>query len=420
MDPLKKISKGSKIIFLGMALTVIINYVFRIVISKLGKAEYGLYSLGFATIEVAAIISLIGLHIGGVRYISLFKAKGEKLKAERVIRSEIKIVAIVSVVVAFLLYIFAEKISTIFFHEPGLTPILKLFIFALPFYSLSQICISIMLAYQHIKKMVIIGDLLQGLAKIILTVILILLGYKIAGVILAVILSFILIFIYSYSYIRKMVNFKWIKEKIDWEVVYFSIPLMISSIALVIMKWADSFMIGYFLNIEQVGIYNVAVPTALLLTVFIRPLHLIFYPVITEIVALKKSIKHIHKTVVRWVLAINIPLALILIIFSKKIIIFLFGQEYATAALTLSILAFFYFLDSIMILNKALLSIFKKTKEMAVIVVFALIINIILNWFLIPLWGIIGAAIATGSSILIIQILYLIFFYKLKKEGLYF
>jgi O-antigen/teichoic acid export membrane protein len=164
----------------------------------------------------------------------------------------------------------------------------------------------------------------------------------------------------------------------------------------------------------------VAVPTALLLTVFIRPLHLIFYPVITEIVALKKSIKHIHKTVVRWVLAINIPLALILIIFSKKIIIFLFGQEYATAALTLSILAFFYFLDSIMILNKALLSIFKKTKEMAVIVVFALIINIILNWFLIPLWGIIGAAIATGSSILIIQILYLIFFYKLKKEGLYF
>jgi O-antigen/teichoic acid export membrane protein len=58
---------------------------------------------------------------------------------------------------------------------------------------------------------------------------------------------------------------------------------------------------------------------------------------------------------------------------------------------------------------------FGKTKILMYIVVVVAIINIVLNWFLIPIYGISGAAIATGISITILSFFELGYLYKISR-----
>ena len=93
--------------------------------------------------------------------------------------------------------------------------------------------------------------------------------------------------------------------------------------------------------------------------------------------------------------------ALLLVFFGSEILVLFFGKEYAQASTALSILAFAQLLNVGAGSVAMLLNMTDGEKIVAMGVGAALIINIILNWILIPLYSIQGAAIATGVSLIV-------------------
>jgi O-antigen/teichoic acid export membrane protein len=62
---LRMIAKGAGIGFVGTAIGMGFGFLTRIVIARfLGPDEYGLISLGFAALNIAVIIGLLGLRTG--------------------------------------------------------------------------------------------------------------------------------------------------------------------------------------------------------------------------------------------------------------------------------------------------------------------------------------------------------------------
>ena len=89
-ESLRKIAKGAGIVFIGALIGRAFGYGSRIIIARfLGASDYGLISLGFAALTMAAALAAIGLPAGITRYVSFYKGKEDEGRIKGTIISAI-------------------------------------------------------------------------------------------------------------------------------------------------------------------------------------------------------------------------------------------------------------------------------------------------------------------------------------------
>src|SRR3989344_738497 len=167
-ESLKSITKGAGIIFIGVFISKLLGYIYRLIIARIGTEQYGLLSLGIAIFGVSTTLALLGLNQGILRYISFYKAKNELSKIKNVLISSFKITLPLSLILAIFLFIFSNWISITFFHNPNLSLIIKIIAIALPFEVIKHILLNTFKAFQKVKYEVYIKCITENLTKIIL------------------------------------------------------------------------------------------------------------------------------------------------------------------------------------------------------------------------------------------------------------
>lgn len=405
---LKLIAKSSMIIFISVLLSKIFSYIYRVIISRLGPNDYGTLSIALAVFGIIGGLTMLGTETGLVKFISSYDQRKDQIKG--VIYDSIRFVLPLSVILSILLFIFADYIAIDFFRNEKLGILLKILAVFAPINALRKIFLNSLIGFKKPQYETIAKAITENLSKVIITAILILLGYQLAGAIMGYVLSILVSLIMAYYFLRyKTFNFfdKSIKEEYSTKEFYeYSLPLLLSIIVFIFILWTDTLLLGYFRNAAEVGIYNAAMPTAQLLFIFPNALMVIFLPVISSIKDLKsEEFAKIFKTVTKWVILINIiPLALFLI-YSKQILNIVFGQAYVQGSVTLIILSIGFFLSYSVLASNNILLALNKTKLVFLNNLIAAIANLLLNIILIPRYGIAGAAIATSISFIIMAML---------------
>ena len=73
-ESLRKIAKGAGVSFVGAFAGLALGCLSRLIIARwLGTSDYGLISLGFAVMNIAATLSLLGFNTGIQRFVSFYK-----------------------------------------------------------------------------------------------------------------------------------------------------------------------------------------------------------------------------------------------------------------------------------------------------------------------------------------------------------
>ncbi|MAO87271.1 MAG: hypothetical protein CMF86_04105 [Candidatus Marinimicrobia bacterium] len=112
----------------------------------------------------------------------------------------------------------------------------------------------------------------------------------------------------------------------------------------------------------------------------------------------------LYKLIVRWIVSLSLPLAIIIIIYSKKIML-LFGVEYLSASNVLMVLTTAAFIQTLFGGGGQTLTMTGFTKVNLFNSIIVVLINITLNLLWIPQYGIIGAAYATLISMALLGLL---------------
>ena len=120
-----------------------------------------------------------------------------------------------------------------------------------------------------------------------------------------------------------------------------------------------------------------------------------------------EQFKLTYVSTTKWILLFNLPLFFLIAVFSKDILRILFGQAYVAGYSSLIILAVGFLFAHSVTTSKEVLIVYKKTKLVSKIILAAAITNVVLNFFLINIFGIIGAAIATSASFFVLGALML-------------
>ena len=209
----------------------------------------------------------------------------------------------------------------------------------------------------------------------------------------------------AFLFARRSYGFTFSLKKFK-RMVSYSAPLVLSSISVVIATNIDRIAIKDLLGLEELGIYGVAYRFATVTGLVIIGFQESLTPLIFKFYKNKKTPFEISN-----IFNIFIVFALFTftgsILFSKEIIILFTTEPFYGSANLISILIMAIFFSHIFIFMPGL-SIAKKTKLIFLTTTSGAILNVILNYKLIPVFGLSGAAYATLISSIGGFILYLL------------
>lgn len=220
-----------------------------------------------------------------------------------------------------------------------------------------------------------------------------------------------LLVIFTILYCFNLNAFVFNKIKIDWGWIkkgfYVSIPFLISTITLKIIELSDRFIINYFYTSSEVGIYSFYSNISNSLNVVINTTVVIMiYPKI--LLAFKKNDKKnipILIKVYKKEMFIFLILAIILsILFLNPLLNWIGKEEYFSNLPTFWVLLTANVFFNISLIPHVVLYALHKDREIIIPVILACLVNLALNFILLPAFGIVGAAIATLVSFLLIMI----------------
>ena len=183
---------------------------------------------------------------------------------------------------------------------------------------------------------------------------------------------------------------------------------------MMVMSWTDTLMLGYFKTPDVVGVYNVALPLANLLSTITVSVGFIYIPIISELYSknLMEEVRRSYVVMTKWCFMGGLPLFFIFFLFPDVILNLLFGSRYVGAAVALQFLALGFFLNASIGFAYSTLLVLGKSKFLMWTFMISAIINIILNIVLIPPFGLIGASVSSAVSVVIGKILNTVRLYK--------
>jgi O-antigen/teichoic acid export membrane protein len=391
----KKYFKNTGWMFIGQFFSLLISFFVGAAVARyLGPANYGVYNYALSFVGLFSFIAPLG--VDAILYRELIS---QPQKRDELMGTAFRL-KLIGGVIAFL----AASVSAYFLEADFLVKLIVLV------FSISFIFQAFNVSYTFFNSRVqsLKNVKVQTLAVLFSAVLKIIVIVSFKGVIwlaLAALIESIIISVGAvYFYRQKGYRLRaWtFNPALAKKIISVSWLLLLSSAAALVYQKVDQVMVGRFLGNEAVGFYAVA---AKLSEIWYFIPGIICGSLFPAIVNAKKTdptlyqnrLKKLYRLMFFLALLIAFPLA----VFSWPITVMIFGADYAASAPFLSIYAWSslgFFLTTA--INQALTS-ENRLRIIFLINLLMMLVNVFLNYLLIPRLGLSGAAWATTISYLL-------------------
>ncbi len=416
---LKTAVKGSTLVLASAIGSNLLWFFIKVLIVRnTTTAEFGIYTLVLTVVSILTAVAPLGIPSGVTRFVSIYQGEGKVEEADGMSRAGVQMMLVLGLAAFVFLYFLAGPIARDFFYTPGLAGPLRTVSVVVPIMLYASAVASVLIGRGLIGQK-FLGDLLSPVLYAGLLGAAIFLQMRLTGILHAYVISSILVYglVAAYGF-WKLGGAPLLPKRGQrhWELLKFSTPLTISTITSLVLVWADTLMIGRYINAQAVGTYGVSVSMVKLLLFPLSALSFVFLPIAGEIFA-KKQMGELHRTyqvLTKWVFAATLPIFFVLFFFPQMSITALFGSRFPEAALPLRLLALGFMMHTFFGTNGMLLVVMGFPKTIMKISVAAAAVNIALNYIFLKSMGmgIAGGALATMISYILINIMYSVKLYQ--------
>ena len=376
---------------------------------KLTTDQYGMWSLLEVTGQLFLMIVGIRMSTAMLRFYASEK--------EKKTRSKIVFTAFFTTFFCIALFNlvaqpFTEKFSELFFDTPEFKRYFFLMILWISTETFNLLALDL-LRVKEKPALYTIVTLVKFTAVLLFIIYFIAVrGLGIEGIILGQLLGSGLLLLMTTPFVIREMRWE-LDKKLLFEMVKYGLPLVISGIATYVLTVGDRYLIKYFLDYHDVGVYSLSYKISnFIKIVFVQAFQLGFLPIAFNLFNQPGSKRFFSKIFTYYAFIIFWG-GMALSIFAKEIVYtFSSSADYYDAAvfipyLTLAIA--FFGIQSFFLIG---IHYSKKTHFIAIITSIVLVVNIALNILLIPRLGLYGAAITYIFSGVIMSVIY---YYQSQK-----
>lgn len=359
------------------------------------------------------IFSLLGALFGILLYIYEFGMVGALSRQFYDYASESRKKAVTSTAFFFILaycfcltaglYLFRDRISGILFKTRFYSGIISLGLIAAFFQALIFIPQTII----RLREKPVLYVSLSFFRLLCLTVLtvffLVSLGSGLRGVYKALLFTSIISFCVYFVFTRREFIFKFSLIELR-HLLYLGLAFFPALLLTWIIESSDRYILNFLTNLSEVGVYSLGYKLGQISMLIVKSFYLAWVPIMFSMMKSSGVDRIFGKICTYFILALAVCV-FSLAIFSREILTFLATPEYAGAAGIIFLISFSYLFYGLYIFFLTGMTIKKKVYSIPAVLLAGAATNIFLNFTLIPLIGITGAAAATLVSYIMIALL---------------
>jgi O-antigen/teichoic acid export membrane protein len=413
-------AKGGGIIFFGSLFSYASRFVFGIIVARsIGADGYGLYDLGVTVALILTGFSLLGLPGGIVRFLPTAIRKRDETRVWGILQVSIALAGSVSLVLALAAFGLADLLAENLFHKPALGPILRLASICIPLTAVQYVLLAVIRSFKEMQYQVYADSILFNVTKIGLTVLLLMAGLDAWGVLVAYVVALVAEDVLLLYYLNRLFPLQRplrAARRNVRELLSFSLPLWLTRFVSTFGRQAELLFLGILGTTASVGVYSASLRIQLVGDLLLSAVQTAAMPIISDLHHRGEhaQLNRLYRTLTKWSLLFNLPFFLTMILFARPVLA-IFGQDFTVGVPVMVIVAIGILVDAGTGICGAMIDMTGYSKLKFYNSVGSLILRITLDLLLIPVWGMVGAAVATGLAIATLNIARLLEVYWLLR-----
>ncbi len=371
---------------------------------------YGLVTFILSTAYIMMPLMAFGVHNTIIKFYSSYKTKNSLNSFLTLMLLLPLIVIIPFTVIGYLSY---DAIGELLSQK---NTIVKDYVWHIFVVAISLAYFEIFYAWSKVQMQTVFGNFMKEVFHRAGVMILLFCVYKmwltveefIIGVVLVYVLRTVIMKLYAYSIHLPIIRFKRVPNLKP--VLKYSTLIIIAGSVAVLLLDIDKFMLGEYIEIENVAYYGVAIYIATVIGVPSRSMYQITNPITAEYLNEGKinDLKDLYKKSSLNLFIIS-GLIFLLIILNINELYKIIPQEFSGGLLVVFLIGLVKLYDNLLGNNNAILFNSNYYRIVLVFGVLLAILTVILNMVFIPMYGINGAAFATFIAVVLYNTSKLIF-----------
>ena len=386
-------AKDIGIVAVAQAIISLLQFLRLPILTKwLGAELYGTWSMIWVAIFLTSSLATLGLNMAMVRFLAAEKDIG---RIRQGFLSAVVTVLGAGLLCSLVLALCSDYFAASFLGDRNASQLIRLSSLMILTQALSQMGFAF---FRTLSQMKWYSGLLVGkaAAELALMAFFLILDWELTGLVIAVLVSDVLCTTMAFFIALRRVGFQLPRFVHLGSYLKYGLPLVPANAILWIIHYSDRYFIGYFMLTKDVGIYAAAYALASIISLLLGPLQVVLLPTVSktyidgDIDVTRTYLKYSLK----YLLALSLPAVFGLSVLAAPLLHILTTKEFGAGSAVVPFIALglvFYGLYQVC-LQIFLLA--KKTYLSLIMLGSSAALDICLNVALIPIMGILGAAVA--------------------------
>jgi O-antigen/teichoic acid export membrane protein len=404
--------RGGTLLLSGRGLSLAINFATQVLIVRyLTQTDYGAFAYALAFANLAQTFITFGLDRAITRFIPIYEERGQYGRILGTLLMTTGTFLALGLGTVLVVIGLQDWFAGAVLDEPGAIALVTILIFLAPIQALDDLLVGMFAAFGDTRAILVRRYVVGPLSRLLVVVLLLLtdsgvgflaVGYVLSGLVIVMLYAGLLWHLLrarglTHSFARSGV------EVPAREVLAFTLPLLSSDLLQGLMSATDAIVLGTFHDAAEVASFRAILPAASLNQVLLSTFALLFTPAAARLFARNdtEGMNALYWRTAIWMAIFSLPVFLLTFSLSEPITVLLFGERYRASAPYLAILSLGMYFNAALGFNGLTLKVMGRIRYVVILNLGTAAANLGLNLLLIPPLGALGAAIATGITLVL-------------------
>jgi O-antigen/teichoic acid export membrane protein len=366
----------------------------------LTPGDYGALEIFTATMSVLSVVFGLGLTTALFRSYYLHD---DAEKKKTVISTAFLFLTATSAILTLLLIGLSHSFSTLLFHSGEYTFYFRVIFLTLFCNTGVAIGLSVLQARQEPTRYALVA-VSQVVISIALNIVFVIVLHKgVLGILEATLIAAAMIYLSLMATLIKRAGFSFSRDELK-RMLAFGLPLVPAGLSSWILTLSDRYFLQFLSTPTELGLYSLGYKFGMVISpLLVGPFQLAFTP-FTFYLAKEQNAKQTFSRILTYFMLVAMLAALALSVLSREVLAIMATPAFHSAYKVIPLIALSYVLYGCYFVLMVGINLEGKTRSLAVFVACAAVLNLGLNYTLIPHYGMMGAAIATLISYIILPV----------------
>ena len=408
--------RGSSLLLVGRMLGLALDFVSQVLIVRaLSKGEYGAFALALSIVAIGTTVSLLGMERTVGRFAPIYQERREFGRMWGSIA--VVVLTVITIGLALILgtYAFQGLIGGFIDSDLALAVLLIMIVLS-PLQALDALLVALFATFGSARSIFFRRYVFAPVLQLSIVIAVILRSHDVKelalGYVLASAIGIAIYVVVLYRLLRRqgvLATFDRHQLRLPFrEILTFSIPLLASDLVFTLRGSLTVVLLQVLRSTTEVAEFRAVLPLAIQNLFVATSFRFIFTPGASRLYARedRQALDDLYWQTAVWIAILTFPLFALCVAFGEPLSAFLFGEQYRSAGVVLSIMAIGYYFNGSIGFNSLVLRVFGRVRYMVVTDMSTAVIGVVVSILLIRQFGAVGAAIGTGGILVVQNVLY--------------